>query len=116
MRAFRPIKTNIIRMMILIKYPSIFSAWSTVTIPVGRWGPWTHGIIVEPNGSDHRIHSYTIQVTKIGRRITYNVKPIWPTTISAEQYLWKQIKKVNRMVGRCIHAGIQSEWTTQAME
>ena len=36
-----------------------------------RWGPWTYGMMVKANSSDHRGHSYTIQVMKMRRLITW---------------------------------------------
>ena len=73
--------------------PSVFSTGSTV---VGKWedgGLWVHSIIVEPNGSDHRGSSYTIQITKMGRIITHDVKDICAMPISAEQYFPEQLRK-----------------------
>ena len=51
------------------------------------------GVIEEPNGSNHRGHSYTIYITRTGRISTQIVKHIHATPISAEQYLYKQIRK-----------------------
>ena len=53
-----------------------------------------HGIIVEPNGCDHRGCSHTIKVAKTGRLTTCNIKHIRTTTISVEHYLCEQIRKV----------------------
>ena len=50
-------------------------------------------VILEPNESDHRGHSYTIQVTKTKRLIMHNTKNIYPIMISTGQYLWQQIEK-----------------------
>ena len=51
-----------------------------------------HRVIVEPNGSDHRWHSYTIWVTKTDRLIMCSTKHIQGMTILTEQHLWEQIK------------------------
>ena len=60
---------------------------------MGGQGPWIHRVIVEPNGSDHRGSSYITWVTKTGRIITHNTKYIHGTPISAEEYLYEQIRK-----------------------
>ena len=73
---------------------SFFSTETTVGVQWEDGGPYTHGMIVEPNGSHHRGFSYTIQVTKTDRLITHNTKCKHVTTISSEHYLWEQIKEV----------------------
>ena len=71
--------------------PSVFSVGSTVVVQQEDGGLLMHGVIVEPNWSDHRGHSYTIWVTK--RLITHNTKQKQVTGMTAEQYLCEQIRK-----------------------
>ena len=43
---------------------------SAVAVQQKDGGPWTHGTIVGTGDHNHNIHSYTIQFTTNGRRIT----------------------------------------------
>ena len=45
------------------------------------------------NNEDYIWHSYTVQVTKMGRLIMDKTKHIQPTALYTEQFLWVLIKK-----------------------
>ena len=93
------IKTNKIIMMTFINSFYLFYMVH-IGSPVGGWGLWTKGIILEPNESDHhRGHSYTIWVIKMGILLMHIMKHIWPTSISTEQYLQEQMKKATGQLG-----------------
>ena len=79
--------------------PSIFSHRVYSSSPLGRWGLWVHGVKAEPNGSDHRRHSYTIQVTKMGMLIIHNTKQNIGGTVPIGTN-----KQGNRNIGQSIHA------------
>ena len=72
------------------KTPSVSSAGSTFVVQQEDWELWTHGVRAELHRCDHRGHSYTMWVTKMGRLITCNMKH---TALSAEQYIHERIKK-----------------------
>ena len=52
-----------------------------------------HRSIVDPNGIDHRGHSYTAWVIRTGKIITDSIMHIHATPISVKQYLCEQIRK-----------------------
>ena len=70
-------------------------------IPIGsavvvQWedgGLWTHGSIVGTGDHNHNYHSYTIQLTTNGRRITCNRQHIRPASVTADAYMQYQATK-----------------------
>ena len=70
-------------------------------IPIGSavvvwWedgGLWTHGTIVGTGDHNHNNHSYTIQITTNGRRITCNRPHLKPTSVTADAYMQYQATK-----------------------
>ena len=57
-------------------------------------GPWMHSTVEEVNNPDHQGQSYSVtRVMKTGRLIMLNMRHIYSTPSTTEQYLWEGIKK-----------------------
>ena len=60
---------------------------STLAVQWEGGGPWTHGTIVGTGDHSHNDHSYTIQLTTNGRRITCNKQDIKPASVMVDAYI-----------------------------
>ena len=73
-----------VRLMILAKTLHVY-AGSTVVVQMEDAGPWTHGVIIEGNGSDTWGQFYQVQVMKMDGAIMQKTKHIWYTPVTLEQ-------------------------------
>ena len=60
---------------------------SAVVVQQEESGLWTHGTVVDTGDHNHHDHTYIIQLTTNGRRITCNRQHITPTSVTADAYL-----------------------------